>query len=76
MESINKFFLEMNHLLNKNPVNQDESERHHEKNVREVEHELGHVVLRAVALHVPVGYPNLRIDLIIDSFFRSDSQFL
>ena len=41
-------------LLDEDPVDEDECEGHDEEDVGEVEHELGHVVLRAEPLHVPV----------------------
>ena len=46
-------------LLDEDSVDEHEGERHDEEDVGEVEDELGHEVLGAVALHVPVGDPNL-----------------
>ena len=50
----------LQYLLNKNPVDEDESEGNDEKNVGEVEDEFGDKFFGAIPLHVPVGDTNLK----------------
>ena len=46
-------------LLYEDSVDENEGEGDDEEDVGEVENKLGHVVLRAVSLHVPVGDSHL-----------------
>ena len=46
-------------LLDKDSVDENKCERDDEEDVGEVKDELGHVVLRAVSLHIPVSDANL-----------------
>ena len=47
-------------LLDEDSVDKNEGEGDDEEDVWEVEDELGHVVLGAVPLHIPVSDPHLR----------------
>ena len=47
-------------LLYEDSVDENEGEGDDEEDVGEVENKLGHVVLRAVSLHVPVGDSHLK----------------
>ena len=47
-------------LLYEDSVNKDEGEGDDEENIREVEDKFGHVVLRAVSLHIPVSDAHLK----------------
>ena len=49
----------INTLLDKDSVDENKCERDDEEDVGEVEDELGHMVLRAVSLHIPVSDANL-----------------
>ena len=47
-------------LLYEDSVDKDEGEGYDEENIREVEDKFGHVVLRAVSLHIPVSDAHLK----------------
>ena len=47
-------------LLYEDSVDKNEGERDDEEDVGKVEDELGHVVLRAVSLHIPVSDTDLK----------------